>query len=89
MILWKTDFTNDDPFFRLSFDPGETKASMVHNKIGEDIQTDESPYAILDIGTPDGVYCVGTWEAFLIDAKEEQVKHVKDYLDKRFSPIIY
>lgn len=82
MIMWRADFSKEDPFFRLSFDPNETKASMVRNITGFEIQTDESPNAILDINTRDGiVICVGSWEAFLGDASDEQVKEVLDCLN--------
>lgn len=84
MVLWKSDFTDNDPFFRLTFDPRETKANMVHNILGADFHDiDEAPNAIGEITTSDGiVFCVGTWEAFLLDANEEQVKSVIEFLDE-------
>ena len=91
MVLWKQDFTDDNPFFRLAFDPRETKANMVHNIMGVDVQgIDEAPNAVGEITAPSGsVYCIGTWDAFVVAASEGQVKHVIDYLDEFFSPIIY
>ena len=82
MVLWRSDFTDKDPFFRLSFSPDETKARMAHNIMGVELQDcDESPDTIQDIIAPSGEkYCVGTWGAFMVDATPEQVKNVKDFL---------
>lgn len=82
MVLWRSDFTAADPFFRLAYDPNETKARMAHNMMGVELQDcDESLDTIQEITAPSGKkYCVGTWKAFLEGATEEQVQHVKGFL---------
>ena len=82
MILWKSDFTDDDPFFRLSYLPNETKANMAHIMLGVNLQDcEEAPDTYQEVFLPNGDrYMISTWEVFLATANEGQVEHVKAFI---------
>ena len=81
MVLWRADFTVEDPYYRLSFAVDETPQRMVYNLLGIDISDYPLPKdKVLALPFHGTIMLVTNWEIFLRVAEDEQVKEVQSFV---------
>jgi len=81
LVLWRADFTADDPYYRLSFSAEETPERMAYNLLGVDVSDYPLPKdKVMMLTIRETVILISNWETFLRVAEDEQVNEVQSFV---------
>lgn len=82
LVLWDPNFTIKDPFFRVAVHPDASMEEMALFFLGYKLKDSEKGADFLQLTVPgtNDKFCIGTWEKFLENANDEQIREVKQTL---------